>query len=179
MIVVVLQQRGREEGERGEGGSHVWIQSPPFLLWWVLSCSFIACLGTTAHATHDCSAQVGKSLEPQMGQPRWLLHGAGVYGRCCCCLTCIVVGGKPLLTDVNTGRFNGAHSPKLFVELYAPTVGDLPVVVVSVCCRKGPFWRMQPAHSSLPSSGSYCVQSCMCACMLHMCVLDVPRQLGI
>lgn len=30
------------------------------------------------------------------------------------------VGGKPVLTDVNTGRFNGAHSPKLFVELYAP-----------------------------------------------------------
>lgn len=32
------------------------------------------------------------------------------------------VGGKPVLTDVNTGRFNGAHSPKLFVELYAPQV---------------------------------------------------------
>jgi len=30
------------------------------------------------------------------------------------------VGGAPLLSDVNTGRFNGAHFPKLFVEMYAP-----------------------------------------------------------
>ena len=30
------------------------------------------------------------------------------------------VKGKPVLTDVNTGRFNGAHPPKLFVDLYAP-----------------------------------------------------------
>lgn len=34
----------------------------------------------------------------------------------------LAVGGKPVLTDVNTGRFNGAHSPKLFMELYAPEV---------------------------------------------------------
>ena len=29
-------------------------------------------------------------------------------------------GGVPLLSDVNTGRFNGAHFPKLFVEMYTP-----------------------------------------------------------
>eukprot|EP00730_Choanoeca_flexa_P011131 TRINITY_DN2367_c0_g1_i1.p1 TRINITY_DN2367_c0_g1~~TRINITY_DN2367_c0_g1_i1.p1 ORF type:complete len:1263 (+),score=411.59 TRINITY_DN2367_c0_g1_i1:79-3867(+) len=30
------------------------------------------------------------------------------------------VEGVPFLTDVNTGRFNGAHYPKLFMTLYAP-----------------------------------------------------------
>jgi hypothetical protein len=30
------------------------------------------------------------------------------------------VEGVPYLTDVNTGRFNGAHMPKLFMTLYAP-----------------------------------------------------------
>jgi hypothetical protein len=40
-------------------------------------------------------------------------------------LWCCAVGGKPVLTDVNSGRFNGAHSPKLFVELYAPRVSSL------------------------------------------------------
>jgi len=30
------------------------------------------------------------------------------------------VKGRPILSDVNTGRFNGAHTPKLFVQLYAP-----------------------------------------------------------
>ena len=30
------------------------------------------------------------------------------------------VDGLPVLSDVNTGRFNGAHQPKLFVEAYAP-----------------------------------------------------------
>eukprot|EP00049_Salpingoeca_infusionum_P017289 m.352412 g.352412 ORF g.352412 m.352412 type:complete len:1261 (-) comp16516_c0_seq1:279-4061(-) len=30
------------------------------------------------------------------------------------------VEGVPYLTDVNTGRFNGAHYPKLFVQQYAP-----------------------------------------------------------
>jgi hypothetical protein len=30
------------------------------------------------------------------------------------------VGGKPLLTDINTGRFNGAHPAKLFHEAHAP-----------------------------------------------------------
>ena len=28
--------------------------------------------------------------------------------------------GKPVLVDVNTGRFNGAHSPKLFIDIHAP-----------------------------------------------------------
>lgn len=30
------------------------------------------------------------------------------------------VDGKPLLTDINTGRFNGAHPAKLFHEAHAP-----------------------------------------------------------
>lgn len=30
------------------------------------------------------------------------------------------VDGKPYLTDINTGRFNGAHAPRLFFEMYAP-----------------------------------------------------------
>ncbi|EGD83405.1 hypothetical protein, variant [Salpingoeca rosetta] len=30
------------------------------------------------------------------------------------------VGGNPVLTDVNTGRFNGAHFPKLFLEANSP-----------------------------------------------------------
>ncbi len=30
------------------------------------------------------------------------------------------VNGKPLLTDINTGRFNGAHPSKLFHEAHAP-----------------------------------------------------------
>ena len=30
------------------------------------------------------------------------------------------VDGVPVLSDVNTARFNGAHQPKLFVEAYAP-----------------------------------------------------------
>jgi beta-aspartyl-dipeptidase (metallo-type) len=30
------------------------------------------------------------------------------------------VGGLPVLSDVNTARFNGAHQPKMFVERYAP-----------------------------------------------------------
>jgi hypothetical protein len=36
------------------------------------------------------------------------------------CCWYVLHAGKAVLTDVNTGRFNGAHSPKLFVELYAP-----------------------------------------------------------
>eukprot|EP00301_Raphidiophrys_heterophryoidea_P022252 c6454_g1_i1.p1 GENE.c6454_g1_i1~~c6454_g1_i1.p1 ORF type:complete len:531 (+),score=60.06 c6454_g1_i1:212-1804(+) len=30
------------------------------------------------------------------------------------------VAGKPVLVDINTGRFNGAHAPKLFQQMYAP-----------------------------------------------------------
>ena len=30
------------------------------------------------------------------------------------------VDGEPILSDVNTGRFNGAHFPKLFHKMYAP-----------------------------------------------------------
>eukprot|EP01043_Picozoa_sp_COSAG02_P023717 COSAG02_NODE_1274_length_13507_cov_8.324060_8_plen_571_part_00 len=30
------------------------------------------------------------------------------------------VNGKPYLTDINTGRFNGAHASRLFFEMYAP-----------------------------------------------------------
>lgn len=30
------------------------------------------------------------------------------------------VNGEPVLSDVNTGRFNGAHQPKLFLSQYAP-----------------------------------------------------------
>lgn len=30
------------------------------------------------------------------------------------------VGGVPFLTDVNSGRFNGAHAPRMFFEMYAP-----------------------------------------------------------
>jgi len=30
------------------------------------------------------------------------------------------VEGEPILSDVNTGRFNGAHFPKIFREMYAP-----------------------------------------------------------
>lgn len=30
------------------------------------------------------------------------------------------VNGEPILSDVNTGRFNGAHQPKLFLSQYAP-----------------------------------------------------------
>ena len=29
-------------------------------------------------------------------------------------------GGMPFLTDMNTGRFNGAHAPRQFFEMYAP-----------------------------------------------------------
>ncbi|CAG9463223.1 unnamed protein product [Pedinophyceae sp. YPF-701] len=29
------------------------------------------------------------------------------------------VNGTPILSDVNTGRFNGAHSPKIFLDLYS------------------------------------------------------------
>eukprot|EP01041_Mallomonas_annulata_P005139 gene5139-10274_t len=28
------------------------------------------------------------------------------------------VDGKPILVDINTGRFNGAHQPKIFLEMY-------------------------------------------------------------
>lgn len=31
------------------------------------------------------------------------------------------VNGLPVLSDINTGRFNGAHGPKLFMAAYAPT----------------------------------------------------------
>mmetsp|Transcript_8522 Transcript_8522/g.21293 ORF Transcript_8522/g.21293 Transcript_8522/m.21293 type:complete len:497 (+) Transcript_8522:214-1704(+) len=30
------------------------------------------------------------------------------------------VKGQPILSDLNTGRFNGAHTPKMFREMYAP-----------------------------------------------------------
>jgi hypothetical protein len=30
------------------------------------------------------------------------------------------VKGKPVLNDINTGRFNGAHQPKLFLQMHAP-----------------------------------------------------------
>jgi hypothetical protein len=30
------------------------------------------------------------------------------------------VNGQPVLTDINTGRFNGAHAPKLFHAMHAP-----------------------------------------------------------
>jgi beta-aspartyl-dipeptidase (metallo-type) len=30
------------------------------------------------------------------------------------------VGGQPILSDVNTARFNGAHQPKLFADMWAP-----------------------------------------------------------
>ena len=29
------------------------------------------------------------------------------------------VNGVPVLSDINTGRFNGAHQPKIFLEQYA------------------------------------------------------------
>lgn len=29
------------------------------------------------------------------------------------------VHGQPVLVDINTGRFNGCHFPKLFVERYS------------------------------------------------------------
>ena len=45
-----------------------------------------------------------KAIEP---------HGPGGFDF-------LSVDGVPYLTDVNTGRFNGAHYPKLFKEQYAP-----------------------------------------------------------
>ena len=32
----------------------------------------------------------------------------------------LCVEGKPVLSDINTGRLNHAHIPKLFQEMYAP-----------------------------------------------------------
>jgi hypothetical protein len=48
------------------------------------------------------------------------------------------VAGKPVLADVNTGRFNGAHSPKLFVEMYAPQVGGGGLGGLLRCWDGGP-----------------------------------------
>ena len=42
------------------------------------------------------------------------------------------VDGKPLLTDINTGRFNGAHPSKLFHEAHAPEGSEFYV------------WKLKP-----------------------------------
>lgn len=77
------------------------------------------------------------------------------------------MGGKPVLTDVNSGRFNGAHSPKLFVELYAPRVGrsavyifDLHTLLVSrayISCK-----QPEALRGALRASGGWWNDSKMC-----------------
>lgn len=48
-----------------------------------------------------------------------------------------------MLTDINTGRFNGAHSPKLFVEMYAPQVRELQASDYSMLHVLLSYWQMR------------------------------------
>lgn len=70
------------------------------------------------------------------------------------------VNGEPVLSDVNTGRFNGAHQPKLFLSQYAP-VGSMwycwkhkPSKHVNVSDVWDAFVDADLAFSPLSDSGS-------------------------
>lgn len=69
------------------------------------------------------------------------------------------VNGEPLLSDINTGRFNGAHQPKLFLAQYAPPGANwycwkhkpkasLTVDVVWAALKKGELAYSPVAYSS-------------------------------
>jgi hypothetical protein len=72
------------------------------------------------------------------------------------------VKGEPYLSDLNTGRFNGAHTPKLFRAAYAPGT--------NFYCWKGrspsnltvqQYWQMLSECFLVPLSGMYCCSCCV------------------
>ncbi len=61
----------------------------------------------------DFQRQVRRSARAALKQLRsWGLNGPGGFDF-------LSVEGKPVLVDINVGRFTGAHSPKIFHALYA------------------------------------------------------------